>query len=249
MKRQDCKKEIGESMIVLENIKKRYEDDVALDGIHLQINKGEFVFLTGPSGAGKTTLLNLLLKEIEPDEGKITVNGINLGKITPQYMYRYRRILGVVFQDFRLIPEWTIYENVAFAQRVIGVTSGKIKKNVSAVLKLVGIEQYAKHYPREMSGGEMQRAAIARAIINRPYVLLADEPTRNLDRKNAIEIMNLLEKINEMGTTVIMSTHNREIVNALGKRVVTLENGKIVNDCKNGRYFYGQEEEMMLRFR
>ncbi|MBU3841198.1 MAG: ATP-binding cassette domain-containing protein [Candidatus Ruminococcus intestinipullorum] len=236
-------------MIVLENIKKRYEDDVALDGIHLQINKGEFVFLTGPSGAGKTTLLNLLLKEIEPDEGKITVNGINLGKITPQYMYRYRRILGVVFQDFRLIPEWTIYENVAFAQRVIGVTSGKIKKNVSAVLKLVGIEQYAKHYPREMSGGEMQRAAIARAIINRPYVLLADEPTRNLDRKNAIEIMNLLEKINEMGTTVIMSTHNREIVNALGKRVVTLENGKIVNDCKNGRYFYGQEEEMMLRFR
>ena len=236
-------------MIVLENIKKRYEDDVALDGIHLQINKGEFVFLTGPSGAGKTTLLNLLLKEIEPDEGKITVNGINLGKITPQYMYRYRRILGVVFQDFRLIPEWTIYENVAFAQRVIGVTSGKIKKNVSAVLKLVGIEQYAKHYPREMSGGEMQRAAIARAIINRPYVLLADEPTRNLDRKNAIEIMNLLEKINEIGTTVIMSTHNREIVNALGKRVVTLENGKIVNDCKNGRYFYGQEEEMMLRFR
>ena len=236
-------------MIVLENIKKRYEDDVALDGIHLQINKGEFVFLTGPSGAGKTTLLNLLLKEIEPDEGKITVNGINLGKITPQYMYRYRRILGVVFQDFRLIPEWTIYENVAFAQRVIGVTSGKIKKNVSAVLKLVGIEQYAKHYPREMSGGEMQRAAIARAIINRPYVLLADEPTRNLDRKNAIEIMNLLEKINEMGTTVIMSTHNREIVNALGKRVVTLENGKIINDCKNGRYFYGQEEEMMLRFR
>ena len=236
-------------MIVLDNIKKRYEDDVALDGIHLQINKGEFVFLTGPSGAGKTTLLNLLLKEIEPDEGKITVNGINLGKITPQYMYRYRRILGVVFQDFRLIPEWTIYENVAFAQRVIGVTSGKIKKNVSAVLKLVGIEQYAKHYPREMSGGEMQRAAIARAIINRPYVLLADEPTRNLDRKNAIDIMNLLEKINEMGTTVIMSTHNREIVNALGKRVVTLENGKIVNDCKNGRYFYGQEEEMMLRFR
>ncbi len=223
-------------MVILENVEKRYSDGTALDGISLHIKKGEFVFLTGPSGAGKTTLINLLLKDLEPDCGRIVVNGIDIGKVTPHYLYRYRRILGVVFQDFRLIPEWTVYENVAFAQRVIGVSSRNIADHVMEVLTMVGLDNKAKNYPRELSGGEMQRVAIARAIINKPYLLLADEPTRNLDRLNAIEIIKIMEQINRRGTTVIVTTHNREIVNALRKRVVTLDKGKVINDCGHGRY-------------
>lgn len=235
------KQQTGVRMVILENVEKRYADEMALDGISLHIKKGEFVFLTGQSGAGKTTLINLLLKDMEPDQGRIVVNGVDLGKVTPHYLYRYRRILGVVFQDFRLIPEWTVYENVAFAQRVLGVTSHSISKHVKDVLSMVGLESKAKSRPDQLSGGEMQRVAIARAVINKPYLLLADEPTRNLDRFNAIEIIKIMERINQTGTTVIVATHNREIVNALGKRVVTLENGRVINDCEHGRYMCSED--------
>ena len=223
-------------MITLKDVRKNYIDEHAVNGVSLNIEKGEFVFLIGASGAGKTTLINLLLKDLEPDEGNIVVNGVDLGKIKKRYLYRYRRFLGVVFQDFRLVQEWTVYDNVAFAQRIVGVPSRAIRPRVMEVLEIVGLRKKASAYPKDLSGGEMQRAAIARAIINKPFILLADEPTRNLDRRNAIEVMKLMEKINKTGTTVLIATHNREVVNAMGKRVVTMTDGEIVNDCNPGRY-------------
>lgn len=226
-------------MVTVENVKKYYVGSKALDGLSLSIEKGEFVFLIGKSGAGKTTLMNLLTKDQEPDEGSITVNGVKLAQLKSRHLYRYRRFLGIVFQDFRLMEDWNVYENVAFAQRVIEVSPSRIPGRVKEVLALVGLSGKEQKYPRELSGGEKQRVAIARAIINQPFILLADEPTRNLDRRNSIEVMKLFEKINQSGTTVLVVTHNREVVNALGKRVVTMEDGRIVNDCNPGRYYYG----------
>lgn len=226
-------------MIRLENVRKNYEDENALDGVSLHVRQGEFVFLIGKSGAGKTTLINLLLKDLEPDAGKIVVNGVDLGMLKQKYLYRYRRFLGVVFQDYRLLPDRTVYENVAFAQRVVEVPSRKIRSNVMEMLEQVGLARKAGEYPAKLSGGEKQRVAIARAMVNRPFLLLADEPTRNLDRRNSIEVIKMMEEVNRNGTTVLVSTHNKEVVNALRKRVVTLEDGKVINDSNPGRYYYG----------
>ena len=225
------------SMVVLNGVSKVYSNgQKALDNINLDIRKGEFLFLSGSSGAGKTSLLELLLKEEEPTRGMIQVNGIDLGKLKERQVYRYRRMIGMVFQDFRLFPDFTVYENVAFAQRVLEERPNAIKSRVRSVLAQVGLESKERYYPSQLSGGEKQRAALARAIVNKPVLLLADEPTGNLDPKTSEEIMALLEQINQRGTTVLVVTHNREIVNAMKKRVVTMHDGVIVSDEKEGGY-------------
>jgi cell division transport system ATP-binding protein len=224
-------------MITLEGVTKSYDKgNTALDNISLHIDKGEFVFVVGASGSGKSTFIKLLLKELDPTKGSIVVNGHNLNRLSRRKVPRYRRGLGVVFQDFRLLKDRNVYENVAFAQRVIEKPNGVIKKNVPEVLTLVGLADKYKSLPRELSGGEQQRVALARALVNRPEILLADEPTGNLDPKNSIEIMKLLEEINYRGTTVVVVTHNREIVNAMKKRVVRLRKGVIISDEKEGVY-------------
>lgn len=224
-------------MIELSNVNKTYEAGTkALQNINITIDNGEFVFIIGRSGSGKSTLLKLLLKEVEPTSGKIIVNNMNLGRMPRHYIPKYRRRLGVVFQDFRLLKDRTVYENVAFAQRVIGAPSRVIRESVPAMLKMVGLSSKYKSYPRQLSGGEQQRVAIARALINNPEVLLADEPTGNLDNHNSMEIMKLLEEINQRGTTVIVVTHSQEIVDKMRKRVVTMERGTIVSDKKKGGY-------------
>ena len=225
------------SMVVLSGVSKVYPNgQKALDNINLDIRKGEFLFLSGSSGAGKTSLLELLLKEEEPTRGTVRVNGIDLGQLKERQVYRYRRMIGMVFQDFRLFPDFTVYENVAFAQRIIQVPTKEIKRNVPAILATVGLAGKYKAKPKQLSGGEQQRVALARALINRPPILLADEPTGNLDPKNSWEIMKLLEKINEGGTTILVVTHNREIVNEMRKRVVTMKKGVIVSDEEKGGY-------------
>ena len=224
-------------MIDLQNVKKSYATGVqALNGITLHIDKGEFVFIVGDSGSGKSTLIKLLLKELDPSSGTIKVNGINLNKMKPRAIPKYRRKLGVVFQDFRLLKDRNVYENVAFAQRVIITPTKQIRKNVPRMLSLVGLAEKYKAYPKELSGGEQQRVALARALVNQPNILLADEPTGNLDPKNSKEIMKLLEEANNRGTTVLVVTHNQEIVNEMKKRVVTMKKGVIVNDEKKGGY-------------
>ncbi len=224
-------------MITLEDVSKSYvKGKKALDHVSLHIDKGEFVFVVGASGSGKSTFIKLLLKELDPSKGKITVNGTNLNKTSRRKISKYRRGLGVVFQDFRLLKDRNVYENVAFAQRVIEKPNSSIKKSVPEVLTLVGLADKYKSLPRELSGGEQQRVALARALVNKPAILLADEPTGNLDPKNSIEIMKLLEEVNMRGTTVIVVTHNREIVNAMKKRVVKLRKGVIVSDEKEGVY-------------
>lgn len=224
-------------MITLEGVTKSYDKgNTALDNISLHIDKGEFVFVVGASGSGKSTFIKLLLKELDPTKGSIVVNGHNLNRLSRRKVPKYRRGLGVVFQDFRLLKDRNVYENVAFAQRVIEKPNGVIKKNVPEVLTLVGLADKYKSLPRELSGGEQQRVALARALVNRPEILLADEPTGNLDPKNSIEIMKLLEEINYRGTTVVVVTHNREIVNAMKKRVVRLRKGVIISDEKEGVY-------------
>ncbi len=192
------------------------------------------MFIIGRSGSGKSTLLKMLLKEVEPTSGKIVVNDMNLGKMPRRYVPKYRRRLGVVFQDFRLLKDKTVYENVAFAQRVIGASTRKMKERVPNMLQLVGLSAKYKYYPQQLSGGEQQRVAIARALINRPEVLLADEPTGNLDHDNAIEIMRLLDLINQKGTTVIVVTHSNELVNMMQKRVITMDRGCIISDEEGG---------------
>lgn len=200
-------------MIEISNVCKTYETgNKALRNVSITIGDGEFVFIMGRSGSGKSTLMKLLLKEVEPTSGKIVVNDMNLGKMPRHYVPKYRRRLGMVFQDFRLLRDRTVYENVAFAQRVIGVSTRRIKESVPAMLQMVGLSAKYKMFPQQLSGGEQQRVAIARALINRPEVLLADEPTGNLDSQNADEIMRLLEEINRMGTTVVVVTHSEEIV-------------------------------------
>ena len=218
-------------MIEISDVFKTYETgSKAVRGISFTIGDGEFVFIVGRSGSGKSTLIKLLLKELEPTHGRIVVNDMDLGKMPRRYIPKYRRSLGVVFQDFRLLKDRTVFENVAFAQRVIGVPSRIIRETVPEMLRLVGLSAKYKAYPRQLSGGEQQRVAIARALINDPEVLLADEPTGNLDSFNAHEIMKLLEEINGRGRTVIVVTHSQEMVDEMGKRVITMERGEIIRD-------------------
>ena len=220
-------------MIELKEVTKEYSKGIAaLNGINLKIDQGEFVFIVGDSGSGKSTLIRLLLKELEPTSGSITVMKKNLGKMRHKSIPFYRRKIGVVFQDFRLLQDRNVYENIAFALRVTETPTRILKTKVPAALSLVGLAQKYKSYPKELSGGEQQRVAIARAIVNEPSILLADEPTGNLDPANSWEIMKLLEEANNRGTTVIDVTHNHEIVNAMQKRVVTMQKGNIVSDTK-----------------
>ena len=222
-------------MITLENVSKSYaKGQPALNDVSLHIDKGEFVFIVGNSGSGKSTLIKLLLKELEPTSGTIIVNDQNLGKMKRRKVPKYRRGVGVVFQDFRLLKDRNIYENIAFALRVTETPSKVIKKKVPAALSLVGLAQKYKSFPKELSGGEQQRVAIARAIVNEPAILLADEPTGNLDPTNSWEIMSLLKEANERGTTVLVVTHNQEIVNEMNERVITMKQGVIVSDERKG---------------
>ena len=224
-------------MIELREVTKEYSKGVAaLNGINLKIEQGEFVFIVGDSGSGKSTLIKLIMKELEPTSGTIIVNGNNLSRMKHRRVPMYRRNIGVVFQDFRLLPDRNVYENVAFAQRVVVTPIKEIKKNVPAMLSLVGLAEKYKSFPRQLSGGEQQRVALARALVNRPDILLADEPTGNLDPKTSEEIMKLLEQINDRGTTVVVVTHNKDIVNSMRKRVVTMHEGSIISDEKEGEY-------------
>lgn len=224
-------------MIVLENVVKSSPNGVgAINGISLHIKRGEFVFIVGASGSGKSTLIKLLLKELEPTEGRIRVNGMNLSRMKKRAIPQYRRKIGCVFQDFRLLKDRNVYENVAFAQRVIVTPTREIKKNVPAMLSLVGLAEKYKSYPRQLSGGEQQRVALARALVNSPDILLADEPTGNLDPKISREIMKLLEEINARGTTVVVVTHDENIVNTMKKRVIRMQKGIIVGDERESGY-------------
>lgn len=224
-------------MIELRDVRKEYVKGIpALNGINLTIEQGEFVFIVGDSGSGKSTLIRMIMKEIEPTSGTIIVNGQDLGKLKHRKIPMYRRKIGVVFQDFRLLKDRNIYENIAFAQRVTETPNRIIRKKVPAALSLVGLAQKYKAFPKELSGGEQQRVAIARAIVNEPVILLADEPTGNLDPTNSWEIMKLLEEANDRGTTVLVVTHNQEIVNEMKKRVITMKKGVIVSDEKKGGY-------------
>ena len=226
-------------MIEIMSLNKTYKaGNRALKNINITIEDGEFVFIMGRSGSGKSTLMKLLLKEVEPSSGKIIVNDMELGKMPRRYVPKYRRRLGVVFQDFRLLKDKTVYENVAFAQRVNGVPTRTIKESVPEMLRLVGLSSKYKSFPNQLSGGEQQRVAIARALINSPEVLLADEPTGNLDAQNSMEIMRLLEEINNRGTTVVVVTHSQEIVNRMGKRVITLDRGVVAEDEIKGGIAY-----------
>lgn len=239
VKRKRTKKQsmTGDEIITLNSVSKAYATGApALNGITLHINKGEFVFIVGDSGSGKSTMIKLLLRELTPTSGSINVMGYDLGRIRHRKIPKFRRNLGIVFQDFRLLKDRNVYENVAFAQRIIQVSGKDIKRNVPSILATVGLAGKYKAKPRQLSGGEQQRVALARALVNRPSILLADEPTGNLDPKNSWEIMKLLEQINENGTTVLVVTHNREIVNAMQKRVVTMKKGVIVSDEEKGGY-------------
>ncbi len=229
------------AIITLDNVTKTYSAGVpALQGVSLQIEKGEFVFIVGNSGSGKSTLIKLLLKELDPTSGTIRVNGQELTRMKRKQVAKYRRGLGVVFQDFRLLKDRNVFENVAFAQRVIGKSNYIIRRQVPAILSLMGLSEKLMALPGQLSGGEQQRVAIARALVNKPGILLADEPTGNLDPKNSWEIMALLDEINKNGTTVVVVTHNREIVDAMQKRVITMRNGLIISDEQKGGYLYGK---------
>ena len=222
-------------MIKLENVSKAYSAGIpALNDVSLYIEPGEVVLVVGDSGSGKSTLIKLLLKELEPTKGSITINNQKLGNIRHRDIPRFRRNIGVVFQDFRLLKDRNVYENVAFAQRAIGMPVKTMRRKVPAVLSMVGLAAKYKSYPREISGGEQQRVAIARALVNEPKILLADEPTGNLDAHNAWEIMKLLEEINQRGTTVLVVTHNLDIVRAMKKRVITMRKGVVVEDERIG---------------
>ncbi len=225
-------------MITLDSVSKSYDPKAqpAISNMTLHIDKGEFVFVVGDSGSGKSTLIKLLLKELDATSGTVTVNGTNLSRLPRRKVPKYRRGVGVVFQDFRLLKDRNVYENVAFAQRVIEKPNRIIKKRVPEVLTLVGLANKYRSKPKELSGGEQQRVALARALVNHPDILLADEPTGNLDPKNSMEIMRLLEEINARGTTVLVVTHNREIVNEMRKRVIRLRKGVIISDEKEGVY-------------
>lgn len=227
-------------MIILENVIKEYSEDApaALNGINLHIEEGEFVFIVGNSGSGKSTLIKLLLKELSPTSGKIYVNKKFLNKITRKKLPMLRRDIGTVFQDFRLLPDRNVYDNIAFAMKVVEAPNHLIRGRVLAMLSMVGLLDKYKNFPNELSGGEQQRVAIARALVNEPSILLCDEPTGNLDPDNSWEIMNILDEINKRGTTVVVVTHNMEFVRKMGKRTVTMDNGEIIEDTKKGEYIY-----------
>lgn len=225
-------------MINFDNVSKQYKktNAPALDGINLNIEQGEFVFLVGQSGSGKSTLLRLILKEDKPSSGIVTVDGINVAKLRNRKVPAFRRKMGIVFQDFRLLPGKTVFDNVAFGMEVIGMSKKEIKQRIPALLDLVGLEEKAHRLPSELSGGEQQRVALARAFVNKPKLLLADEPTGNLDPSTSIGIMKLLDRINRTGTTIIMATHDVAIVDQMRKRIVQMENGKIIRDQERGMY-------------
>ena len=227
-------------MIDLEHVSKEYKrgGPLALDDISLHVDDGEFVFLLGHSGAGKSTLLKLLLREELPSEGKVTVLGKDVARLHRHQVPYLRRQMGIIFQDFRLIDNMNVYDNVAFAMRVVGASAKEIKKRVPYVLELVGLEGREKRLPQELSGGEQQRVAIARALVNSPRMIIADEPTGNLDPVRSLELMLLLEKINEMGTTILVVTHEKELVNAFSKRVITIDGGHVISDGMDGYYSY-----------
>ena len=229
-------------MIDFENVTKVYEaGNHALDGITMHIDDGEFVFLVGPSGSGKSTIIKLLTAELSPTSGSIAVNGYQLEKIKRRKIPYMRRTLGVIFQDFRLIENKTVFENVAFAMRVVGASTKEIKKRVPYVLDLVGLDNRGRRYPNEISGGEQQRVAIARALVNNPAMIIADEPTGNLDPQRSYETMLLLERINALGTTVLVVTHEKELVNRFTKRVVAIDEGRVISDGMDGYYSYEKE--------
>ena len=225
-------------MVRFEKVKLTYDnsDTLALDGVDLKVDDGEFVFLVGPSGSGKTSMMKLITGEVRADAGKVIVNGFDMMRIRRRKLPKMRRTLGVVFQDYRLIENMSVYDNVAFAMRVVGAPAREIRKRVPYVLELVGLEGREKRLPNELSGGEQQRVAIARALVNSPRMLVADEPTGNLDPVRSLELMLLFEKINEMGTTVLVVTHEKELVNAFAKRVVTIDDGHVTSDGNDG-YF------------
>ena len=224
-------------MIEFKNVSNLYDNNVkALADVNINIESGEFVFLVGPSGAGKSTFIKMLIKETDPTVGDITVAGKKLSAITRRQIPYYRRKIGMVFQDFRLIPTLNVYENVAFAMRVVEASQKEIRKRVPMVLSLVGLSHKYKMFPNELSGGEQQRVALARAIVNNPSVLICDEPTGNLDPETAKEIMDLLEDINRAGTTILMATHAKDIVDNMKKRVIAIEKGCIARDTKRGMY-------------
>jgi cell division transport system ATP-binding protein len=226
-------------MIRIDNVVKEFKHGVrALDGVSINVDRGEFVFLVGPSGAGKSTLAKLLLKELDATTGNIIIDSFDLSKIHRRRVPYLRRKLGVVFQDFRLLSNKTVYENVAFAMEIIGASQREIRKQVPTVLSVVGLADKQKSYPHELSGGEQQRVSIARAMINNPPILIADEPTGNLDPDTSWEIMKILRQINRTGTTVLMTTHNKEIVDLMKQRVIALEKGKVVRDEQKGGYGY-----------
>lgn len=235
LQREEFVRENG--LICLENVSKSYSTgSPALNGVSLSIKPGEFVFIVGDSGSGKSTLIRLLLRELIATSGNVWVKGHNLSKLRHREIPKFRRNLGIVFQDFRLLNDRNVYENVAFAQRIVQVPNREIRRNVPSILATVGLAGKYKAKTKQLSGGEQQRVALARALVNRPSILLADEPTGNLDPKNSWEIMKLLEEINESGTTVVVVTHNREIVNSMQKRVITMRKGVIISDEEEGIY-------------
>ena len=230
-------------MVEFKDVRMVYKNTnaVALDGVSFTISDGEFVFLVGPSGSGKTTVIKLLTGEERITDGELNVNGFDMKKMKMRRLPRLRRTLGVIFQDFRLIDKMTVFENVAFAMRVVGARKSEINKRVPQVLDLVGLAGYEKRRPEELSGGEQQRVAIARALVNNPRMIIADEPTGNLDPVRSLDLMLLLEKINELGTTVLVVTHEKELVNAFSKRVIAIDDGKVISDGMDG--YYGYENE------
>ena len=226
-------------MIRLKNVEMEYDNGTkAIRGITLSIDDGEFVFLVGPSGSGKSTIIKLLTGEVEPSAGRIMINGFSVSNISGRQIPLMRRTLGAIFQDFRLIDQKTVYENLEFVMRAVGASPKAIRERISYVLDLVGLQRKAKSYPTELSGGEQQRVAIARALVNNPNTIIADEPTGNLDPDRSLELMSLLVKINQLGTTVVVVTHEKDLVNRFGKRVITIESGHVVNDSV-GRYVGG----------
>lgn len=228
-------------MIRFIDVYKEYDNGTkALKGIDLRIDDGEFVFLVGPSGSGKSTIIKLITGEIALTQGKLMVNGYSLNNIAPRQIPYMRRTLGIIFQDFRLIEKKTVYENLSFAMRAIGASPREVRRRIPYVLQLVGLEQKADRYPGQLSGGEQQRVAIARALVNNPSMIIADEPTGNLDPQRSLEIMMLLERINELGTTMLVVTHEKNLVNRFAKRVVAIENGRIISD-ETGGYYNGEK--------
>ena len=225
-------------MINFDSVSKQYKNSntPALDDINLKIEQGDFVFLVGQSGSGKSSLLRLLLKEEKPTSGTVTVDGINVAKLPNRKVPAFRRTMGIVFQDFRLLPGKTVFDNVAFGMEVIGKSKKEIQQRIPALLDLVGLEEKAHRLPSELSGGEQQRVALARAFVNKPKLLLADEPTGNLDPSTSVGIMKLLDRINRTGTTIVMATHDVAIVDQMRKRIVQMENGKIIRDQERGMY-------------